>query len=498
MTAFSDPGIIPRGILPPSSASSYHGPAHLRQRLCISGQLIDIKWCNTCKVFRPPRSFHCYICNNCIERFDHHCPWIGNCIGVRNYAYFSLFVNSLQLMCLWVLAHCIYILVLRAHGEDAASTHVGWHRFVYALKYEWCAFLTAIYVFIAMWFVIGLAVFHWFLVAVGKTTNEQLRNLFPAGSPFKRSLLGNMIDMCCKLPKSALHLHHLSPSASCHEMYVNKHKVILLDKTQAQRHNEQTHFVHISTENSPFKACLLHDREFGYHRDRNQNGNGMRMVDREQNGVKNGYSHAHSIATDIQMTMPSSYAACACAAMPSSHAHAHAQQHIAIEEEEEEKAAIENNQEHRNEHCDDEVKVEEKEEEEEQKYENETENEHVHKKHRRQFSNMDHSISASRNDDDGQEAEMLYPSGDDAADLYEDEEEKMNITPDGSETNNTAQHDDERAYNIISTTPPPHNTDTEYNLSLSRSRPKYTSKPASKILLAAESPQPDVDEETSY
>mmetsp|Transcript_21282 Transcript_21282/g.34197 ORF Transcript_21282/g.34197 Transcript_21282/m.34197 type:complete len:191 (-) Transcript_21282:4-576(-) len=78
MTAFSDPGIIPRGILPPSSASSYHGPAHLRQRLCISGQLIDIKWCNTCKVFRPPRSFHCYICNNCIERFDHHCPWIGN------------------------------------------------------------------------------------------------------------------------------------------------------------------------------------------------------------------------------------------------------------------------------------------------------------------------------------------------------------------------------------------------------------------------------------
>eukprot|EP01084_Bolivina_argentea_P223148 377601_1 len=133
MTAFSDPGIIPRGILPPHV--SYKGPAHLKQRMCISGQLLEIKWCGTCHVFRPPRSFHCYICNSCVERFDRHCPWIGNCIGLRNYAYFSIFINSLQLLCFWALGHCIKILYLRTTWDDVAHSSSA-KQFKHAFYHE--------------------------------------------------------------------------------------------------------------------------------------------------------------------------------------------------------------------------------------------------------------------------------------------------------------------------------------------------------------------------
>ncbi|KAL7551695.1 hypothetical protein ACHAWF_015269 [Thalassiosira exigua] len=42
-------------------------------------------------VFQPPDAVHCAECGVCIEGYDHHCPWMGTCIGKRNFTAFMTF-----------------------------------------------------------------------------------------------------------------------------------------------------------------------------------------------------------------------------------------------------------------------------------------------------------------------------------------------------------------------------------------------------------------------
>nr|XP_054504234.1 palmitoyltransferase ZDHHC18 isoform X6 [Agelaius phoeniceus] len=130
-TSFRDPGILPRAT--PSEAadlerridsmgsSTYRPPARTME-VVINKYVVKLKYCYTCKMFRPPRTSHCSVCDNCVERFDHHCPWVGNCVGKRNYRYFYAFILSLSFLTAFIFACVVTHLTLRSQRDGFLAT----------------------------------------------------------------------------------------------------------------------------------------------------------------------------------------------------------------------------------------------------------------------------------------------------------------------------------------------------------------------------------------
>nr|CAG4635963.1 EOG090X01OT [Eubosmina coregoni] len=180
-TSFSDPGVIPRATLdeaadiekqieiPNGPNSPTYRPPPRTKEVVVCGQVVKLKYCFTCKIFRPPRASHCSICDNCVEGFDHHCPWIGNCVGRRNYRYFYSFIVSLAFMCVFIFACAVTHLVLLTRDDKP---------FLEAIKETPASVLVAIICFFSVWSVLGLAGFHTYLTTSNQTTNEDIKGSF--------------------------------------------------------------------------------------------------------------------------------------------------------------------------------------------------------------------------------------------------------------------------------------------------------------------------------
>jgi len=54
------------------------------------------EYCEVCRIYQPDHMnvYHCTDCDYCIEDCDHHCPWMGQCIGRKNMRYFMYFNAS--------------------------------------------------------------------------------------------------------------------------------------------------------------------------------------------------------------------------------------------------------------------------------------------------------------------------------------------------------------------------------------------------------------------
>jgi len=129
----------------------------------IDGERFIYKWCSTCRIWRPPRASHCQYCDNCVREFDHHCPFVANCIGERNYGSFMLFNFSIVALLVSVIASVFSALSAGDEGPSQTVTIIG----IVAV----CVF--SVIMFCLMFSFFG---FHCWLIFTGQTTKEQMKH----------------------------------------------------------------------------------------------------------------------------------------------------------------------------------------------------------------------------------------------------------------------------------------------------------------------------------
>ena len=174
----TDPGILPR-----QGRDFYYTLNRNSQRKIINGHYMKLNYCYSCCLYKPPRTSHCTLCDNCVERFDHHCLWLGTCVGKRNYKYFYFIINCLFINIIFHIICAIYYIITGIKNYDNNPNN----KLIIIIGYSILAFYDIMFF---IFFLSKLVFVHTMIVFKNMTFYEYVKKkltIYPI-NPFKKYL----------------------------------------------------------------------------------------------------------------------------------------------------------------------------------------------------------------------------------------------------------------------------------------------------------------------
>ena len=198
----SDPGILER-----NNDYAFYDNRKSVIKVNIQGHMTNLNYCYTCFHFRPPRTSHCAECDNCVQNFDHHCLWMGTCVGKRNYKFFYYILFLTSFCALIQSFSCIGYIVNHFKHSDFKSINSKY--LVIAL-----AFVAFFDIMFIIFFLGKLCIKHTSLLSKGLTFYEEIKKKYFIAlkiKPYSRGFWNNIYyKLFLKIPKSKLNLEEIN------------------------------------------------------------------------------------------------------------------------------------------------------------------------------------------------------------------------------------------------------------------------------------------------
>ena len=284
----TDPGILPR-----QGDDFYYNPNRPLLKTVVNGHVITLTFCYSCSLFRPPRTSHCSLCDNCVERFDHHCLWLGTCVGKRNYKYFYLLVFCLSISSIFQIIYSIYYIVFQIKKFKNKENY----SLLLLLGLSAVALVDLLFL---LFFLGKLFFLHTYLIFKSMTFYEYIKKKFdkiPNVNPFQKKILGTIDRIIFSFPPKSFLVSYLTRKR---KKYIREN-----DTNKAKEPKKTRNLNKVLTES---ERILESNNDNEWNEDDNINNNSNSM-NRNSNGEKkdeNSINNSHSQMNKIKRRSNSS------------------------------------------------------------------------------------------------------------------------------------------------------------------------------------------------